>query len=94
MSADAEPARITRRQDVILTRTGDEALLVDEENGCVHVVYRSAARLWELCDGDPTLEQLVASMAGAYRVEAHAIRGDVETMVGTFRDLGLLELSP
>ncbi len=93
MSA-AGQARITRRQDVILTRTGDEALLVDELNGSVHVVNRSAARLWELCDGDPTIDQLVASMAGAYRVDDGAIRGDVETMVGTFRDLGLLELSP
>jgi PqqD family protein of HPr-rel-A system len=93
VNAAGDGARVTRREDVILTRTGDEALLVDEANGNVHVVNRSAARLWELCSGDPTVEELVEAMAGAYSVEAGSIRGDVEKMVGTLQDLGLLELA-
>lgn len=84
--------RITRRSDVLLTRTGGEALLIDERGGNVHVVNHTAARVWELCEGEPTLEQLSDSLAREYDVAGDVVRGDVETMIGTFSELGLLEI--
>ena len=74
----------------MLTRTGGEALLIDELNGSVHVVNHTAAQLWELCDGGPTLEQLVGALARAYEVSDETVREDVERMIETFRALGLL----
>jgi hypothetical protein len=90
----AGEARIARRQDVLLTRTGDEALLVDERDGSVHVINHTAARVWELSEPGPTMEQLVESMASAYEVTGAAVRDDVESMVATFGDLGLLQIDP
>ena len=75
-----------------MTRTGEEALLVDEDGGNVHVVNHTAARLWELCDGNPTVGELVESVATAYGVPGEIVRPDVHGLVGTFRELGLLEL--
>jgi PqqD family protein of HPr-rel-A system len=86
-----DTSRVVRRADVSLTRTGDEAVLVDEARGSVHVVNHTAARLWELCDGSPTVGELVGSMADDYEVDAKVVQPDVERMLGTFRELGLLE---
>lgn len=94
MSATGGDARINRRSNVLVTRTGGEALLVDEAGGNVHVVNHTAARLWELCDGNPTVAQLVESMASAYGVTVDSVREDVQAIVRTFSDLGLLELEP
>jgi hypothetical protein len=87
-------ARIARREDVQLTRTGGEALLVDERGGGVHVVNRAAARLWELCEAEPTIDELAEALGGSYELPAAAVREDVERIVGTFRELGLLEARP
>jgi hypothetical protein len=87
-------ARIARRAGVQLTRTGGEALLVDEHGGYVHVINGSAARLWELCENDPTLDELATALGGSYALEAPAVCDDVEQMVGTLRDLGLVEVTP
>ncbi|HEY4347543.1 MAG TPA: HPr-rel-A system PqqD family peptide chaperone [Gaiellaceae bacterium] len=83
--------RITRRADVTLTRTGGEALLVDERGGSVHVVNGTAARLWELCERSPTIEELAESLATSYELMETDVRRDVEKMVETLEGLGLLE---
>jgi pyrroloquinoline quinone biosynthesis protein D len=85
--------RVKRRQDVVLTRSGDEALLVDEQGGNVHVLNASAARLWELCDGAPTVGELSDSFAAGYEVDPAAARADVERMLSTLGELGLLDVA-
>lgn len=77
-----------------MTVSGEEALLVDERTGSVHVVNQTAGRLWELCEGDPTLDQLVTGLAESYGVATSVVHDDVQAMVGTFRDLGIVELIP
>jgi PqqD family protein of HPr-rel-A system len=84
-------SRVVRRHGVLLTRSGDQALLVNEEGGHVHVVNATAARVWELCDGSPTVDTLVADFAAAYGKEGGEVRGDIDGILGTFRDLGLIE---
>ena len=80
-----------RRGDVSLKRTGDEALLLDERNGQVHVLNGTAAEVWELCAGDSTVEGVATALASSYGLGQEAVRDDVENIVETFRELGLLE---
>jgi len=93
VSVDQGEITIKRREHVLLSRTGGEALLVDQSSGKVHVVNGTAARLWELCDGNPTTTQVVESLAAAYELEQDDVREDVDAMLTTFRELGLLEFT-
>ncbi|HEV3407582.1 MAG TPA: PqqD family protein [Gaiellaceae bacterium] len=86
-SAGAPPVRSAA---VTLERVGQEAILHDRERGRVHVVNGSAAHLWELCDGRATLDEIVAAFAASYGAPPDAVRADVEGVVATFRDLGVL----
>lgn len=92
--ATDEQTRVKRRDEVSMTISGEEALLVDERTGSVHVVNQTAGRIWELCDGEPTLEQVAARLAEFYGIDSSEVRDDVEAMLVTFRDLGIVELIP
>jgi coenzyme PQQ synthesis protein D (PqqD) len=91
-----EQARFARAPHVVLSRTGNEAALIDEKRRSVHVVNHTAAQLWELCDGEPTVPELTEALADAYGLEQDAgarssVRQDVERILTTFGELGLVE---
>lgn len=77
--------------DVTLQRVGKEAILYDRRNGRAHVINSSAARIWELCDGCATVEEIVGAFAATYAMPASEVRADVAATLATFRELRLLE---
>jgi PqqD family protein of HPr-rel-A system len=77
--------------DVTLQRVGNEAILYDRRNGRTHVINNSAARIWELCDGRATVEEITGAFAAAYAIPASEVRADVAAILATFRDLCVLE---
>jgi hypothetical protein len=90
---DVSPAEhpVRRNPDVTLERAGKEAILYDRGRRQAHVVNESAARLFELCDGDVSLLTLTAAFAAAYALPEEEVGGDVRAIVGTFRELGVLQ---
>lgn len=76
--------------EVTLQRVGQEAILYDRQHGCAHVINDSAARIWELCDGHATIDEIVRAFAQAYNLPPSAVHDDVLSMITTFRTLGVL----
>jgi len=88
----SDNSRVTRKAGVLLTRAGDEAVLVDDAGGNVHVLNRTGAQLWELSANEPTVDALAESIAGSYAADPATVRADVERMLTELCDLGLVEL--
>lgn len=80
-----------RRADVMLQRVGQEAILYDRRNRRAHVLNDSAARVWELCDGHATLEEITEAFASAYAIPASAVHADVVRILTTFRELQVID---
>lgn len=80
----------TRSPEVTLQRVGNEAILHDRRNGRAHVINQTAARIWELCDGQADLDQVVAAFAVGYELAPADVRDDVVYILGKFRDLRVL----
>lgn len=80
----------TQNAEVSLQRVGNEAILHDRRNGRAHVINESAARLWELCDGQTSLDDVVSAFAAAYGMQPADLRDDVLYILGKFRQLGVL----
>lgn len=89
MTADRLTGNASARGDVTLQRVGREAILHDARSGQAHVINASAARVWELCDGRP-FEDLLIAFAEPYGLAPDAVRTDVERVLAGFRELGLL----
>ena len=81
----------TPNRDVSLQRVGQEAILHDRRNGRAHVINESAAQIWELCDGQNTLEQIVSAFAAAYALPAADVQADVQYILAQFHELRVLE---
>lgn len=77
--------------DVALQRVGDEAILHDHRNGRAHVINESAARVWQLCDGHATLDEIVSAFAASFAMPAEDVRDDVIYILSKFRELRVLE---
>jgi len=86
---EAQPP--TPISDVSLQRVGQEAILHDRRNGRAHVINESAARIWDLCDGRATLDEIVAAFAASYDVPASVVQEDVVYILTKFRELRVLE---
>jgi PqqD family protein of HPr-rel-A system len=81
---------VTRNPAVTLERIGDEAVLYDRRSGRAHLVNGAAARLWDLCEGSPELDELAQAFGAVHALPAAAVRDDVAATVADFRALGLL----
>jgi hypothetical protein len=81
----------TPNKDVSLQRVGQEAILHDRRNGRAHVINESAAQIWELCDGQSTLDHIVSAFAAAYALPAADVQADVQYILTKFHELRVLE---
>lgn len=77
--------------DVSLQWVGQEAILYDRQRGRAHVINRSAAQIWALCDGRATVEEIVRTFAAAYGIPPADVHDDVVTVITSFRELGVIE---
>ncbi len=80
-----------RNADVTLQRVGQEAILYDRRHGRAHVINSSAARVWELCDGHASIDEIIHAFAESYNMPASAVNDDVASIITTFRTLGVLD---
>jgi len=78
--------------DVTLQRVGNEAILYDKRNGRAHVINNSAARIWELCNGTSTFEQICTAFGASYGLSAETVANDVRAILTTFAQLKVLEV--
>ncbi|RKI07501.1 PqqD family protein [Corallococcus sp. AB030] len=94
--SEGDVLNLPRATSGVIVQQQDEAFfLMDTEGGEVFRVNETAARIFELCQGDTSLEGAVASLAlrlGAAGQE-EAIRADVQRTVTQFQELGLCEPS-
>jgi hypothetical protein len=77
--------------DVTLQRVGNEAILYDRRNGRAHVINSSAARIWDMCDGRATVDEITGAFAAAYAMPVADVSADVATILATFHELHVLE---
>ena len=80
----------TRSADVSLQRVGQEAILYDRRHGRAHVINDAAARIWDLCDGNASTEEITSAFAAIYDLPAATVRDDVARILATFRELHVL----
>lgn len=91
--APSSQSRPRRRADIVLQDVGGEAILIDPRTDEAHVLNGSAARLWQLCDGERTLDQLATEFGAIYELTAADVADDVREVLGELARLKLIEPS-
>lgn len=69
-----------------------EALVVDVKTGVLYPLNSVAARIWQLCDGGRTLDEIVAALAAEFDAEEATIREDARRFVDELANARLISL--
>lgn len=100
MAADDTEAKVVevrgdtrpqRRVDLADHPIVDDVIVYDPLARQTHVLNATAAAIWGRCDGEQTVDALVAELALDYEVPSDAIAADVASTIEGFSELGLLE---
>jgi hypothetical protein len=70
-------SRPHRRPGLQLRVSGDEAVLLDPSSEAVHVLNDTALALWQLCDGETTVEEMVVAAVGLFDAQERRLERDV-----------------
>lgn len=80
-----------RKSDVAIQELGEDVLLYRAENQAIHVLNTTAQRIWELCDGEHTEEDIAQALRTHFAVPTgHDVAGDIRLTLGRFAEQGLL----
>jgi PqqD family protein of HPr-rel-A system len=81
-----------RKQSVLRGTKGDETVLYNEESGAIHVLNPTALLIWNLCDGEHSLEDIEKAIRAEFSVGAeHPVSEDIQEVLENFSKEGLLE---
>jgi hypothetical protein len=87
------PDRFPRRRPVPWRTLDTEALVVDVNGGTLYPLNSVAARIWELCDGARSVEEIVSAIAGEFDAEEDVIRRDAERFIQDLTSARLVEIA-
>lgn len=74
-----------RGDQVIAQKAAHELLLLNMEDGNYYSLNEIGGRIWELCDGNRTVSQVVAALAAEYEAHYSTLESDVIELLEGFR---------
>lgn len=89
MNPSSIPKRIS---DAFVSRkVDDELLIVDQDKGKIHQLNVSAEFIWSQCDGNNSVEEIVAKTFEKFDIEEEQVRKDVNSTLENLIELKLIE---
>jgi hypothetical protein len=79
-----------QRPGTWLRQSADENVVVDTDNARLHVLNDTALALWELCNGENTVEEMITAVCELFGEPADVVRRDVQSTLAGFDSAGLL----
>src|ERR1700754_4428990 len=84
------PSRPRRQEGVIVQEAQGQTVLLRLEDGSYYALDDVGARVWELCDGERTTDEIVEGMCAEFAAPRETIAADVLDFVSELREERLL----
>jgi hypothetical protein len=82
--------RPLRRAGASVVELDDNVAVYDEVGQLLILLNRTAAEVWDRCDGHTTAEEIAQALGAAHDADAALIAEDVRLTLGKLAELGLL----
>ena len=82
--------RPMRRAGCVAVELDDNVALYDDVGQLLILLNPSAAAVWDLCDGETTVDDMVQALTSLHPDQAAEIGGDVQLTVDKLGELGLV----
>ena len=84
---------IVRNKNVVWRTIDDKIVIISAEALATYVLNKTAAYIWELCDGTKDPEGISADLGAHFDVLPEEADSDVRETIKKFEEMGLLERS-
>ena len=91
-SSEVREGRPQRRLDIVFRIIDGETVILNREIGVLHRLNSTASFIWECCDGNSGVDDIVARLAKAYDVDFVTCCKDVNEVVLKLESLNLLTI--
>jgi hypothetical protein len=81
---------ITHSTNVIWRRIGDEIVVIKDDGLATHVLNKTAAFIWEMCDGEQGIDNITAKLCERYEVSPEEALADVRETIEKLTQIGIL----
>jgi hypothetical protein len=83
--------RIKQAEDIIWRRIGDDIVIIKDDGLSTHILNKTAAFIWELCDGKRNIDEIVASLCERYDVLLEEARADTREIIEDLTKAGVIK---
>jgi hypothetical protein len=82
--------QIVRNEDLVWRRIEDEIVVIGNDGLAVHMLNKSAAYIWEQCDGTKSLDEIAVGLCEHFEVTPEEARADVQAAINKLEGMGLI----
>jgi len=85
--------RLARIDGIIWRKVGDEVAIItmSDDSNSLHVLNKTAAHIWEMCDGEHDADEIAASLNERFDVTLEKAKADVDDTIDQLEKLNVLE---
>lgn len=80
-----------QKNEVIWRRIGDAVVVIKEDGLSSHTLNKTAAFIWELCDGNLEVNEIAAKLHERFDVSLEEARNDVYSTIEELMMAGILK---
>jgi len=84
--------RLRRADNVICREIDNEIVAIKDDGLTVHVLNKTAARIWEMCDVNLGPDEMAAKLCERYDVSPERASADVRSALAKMMEKGLLKV--
>jgi hypothetical protein len=82
--------RVVQAEDVIWRRIGDEVVVIKDDGLATHVLNKTAAMIWEMCDGNCGIDEITARLCERFDVSLEEAGADVREIIEKLVEIGIM----
>jgi len=79
-----------KAQDLISRQIGSETVVIKDNGLSTHVLNKTAAYIWEMCDGTCSVDDITGKICERYEVDSDQANVDVRATIDQLLEIGLL----
>jgi len=83
--------QIARAEDIIWREIDDDIVVIKDDGLKMHVLNKTAARIWEMCGGDVRPDEIAANLCERYDVSFERASMDVRNVMARMMEIGILK---
>jgi hypothetical protein len=82
--------RFIRDEKAIWRRIGDDVVVIKDDGLSTHVLNKTAAQVWDLCDGTHDIDEIVTILCERFEVTIDQARTDVSEIMEKMLQVNIL----